>query len=135
MKLNELINAKRKEKERQQKIKTVKTAATTAAVGTVLGAIGALLFAPKSGKETRENIAEVSKKVNDELKTTVSRTKDVLSEKTKMGKENVVEAKDKIANYLADKRNKNVVESIDTKKIAEDVEEVSETSVQTETEA
>ena len=68
MSIYDLINKKKK----KQKAKMVKTAALTAALGVTAGATAGVLFAPKSGKETRENIANKS-----------SETKDKLVEKTK----------------------------------------------------
>lgn len=118
MKLNELINAKKKEKERKEKLKIAKAAATTAAVGTVLGALGGLLFAPKSGKKTREEIADASKKFNEEIKVKAVKTKEVLTEKTKNSKDNINEARDKIASYLAAKREKDI-ETIEMNEEAE----------------
>ena len=37
------------------------------AVGTVLGAVAGILFAPKSGKETRKVIAEKAKSIKSKL--------------------------------------------------------------------
>ena len=56
MSIYDLINKKKK----KQKAKMVKTAALTAALGVTAGATAGVLFAPKSGKETRENIAKIS---------------------------------------------------------------------------
>ena len=56
MSIYDLINKKKK----KQKAKMVKTAALTAALGVTAGATAGVLFAPKSGKETRENIANKS---------------------------------------------------------------------------
>ena len=40
------------------------------------GALGGLLLAPKSGKETREDIAKAAKEISDSMKTKTEDTKD-----------------------------------------------------------
>ena len=40
------------------------------AVGTVIGAIAGVLFAPKSGKETRQVLAAKAKKIKEKLSKT-----------------------------------------------------------------
>lgn len=54
---------KRKAKARAERNKKAKVAVTGAAVGTLAGVLGGLLFAPKSGKETRNDIKEGSKRL------------------------------------------------------------------------
>ena len=63
MKLSDLLEQKRKEKVKKEKVKNTKIAATSVVLGATVGAVGALLFAPKSGKDTRKVISEKSKKV------------------------------------------------------------------------
>lgn len=55
-------------------------------IGALAGAIGGILLAPKSGKETRRDIArlaaEISKKIKTETEETKSRIKDVFGKAT-----------------------------------------------------
>ena len=48
-----------------EKIKKAKTAAAGVAAGVAAGAVGGILLAPKSGKETREDIKNASKQAVD----------------------------------------------------------------------
>ena len=97
MSIYDLINKKKK----KQKAKMVKTAALTAALGVTAGATAGVLFAPKSGKETRENIANKSSETKDKL---VEKTKAAISKKVSEGKKDVSTAKEKISEYLASKK-------------------------------
>ena len=93
MSLAKLIDEKRKAKARAERNKKAKVAVTGAAVGTLAGVLGGLLFAPKSGKETRNDIKEGSKKA--------------------ARKENISDAKSKIKEYLNSKKCKNIEEAVE----------------------
>ncbi|HSH35928.1 YtxH domain-containing protein [Schnuerera sp.] len=67
MKLIDLLNEKKKKAERQEKVDTAKKIA----IGTAIGAITGILFAPKSGKETREDIAKKTKETTETVKKSV----------------------------------------------------------------
>lgn len=82
----------------------VKTAALTAALGVTAGATAGVLFAPKSGKETRENIANKSSETKDKLVEKTKATKAAISKKVSEGKKDVSTAKEKISEYLASKK-------------------------------
>ena len=92
MSIYDLINKKKK----KQKAKMVKTATLTAALG--------VLFAPKSGKETREDIANKSSETKDKLVEKTKATKAAISKKVSEGKKDVSTAKEKISEYLASKK-------------------------------
>ena len=49
-------------------------------IGTVVGLVAGLLFAPKSGKEIREDIAKKAKVPMDTVKNTVKETTQKISE-------------------------------------------------------
>lgn len=104
MGLSKLIQQKQQQKRKQEKIKIAKAATFTAAIGTTVGAIGGLLFAPKSGKETRCDLKDVTQKANDEIKNKAGQAKEVINSKLDDRKENFKEAKSKISSYLADKK-------------------------------
>lgn len=103
MSIYDLINKKKK----KQKAKMVKTAALTAALGVTAGATAGVLFAPKSGKETRENIANKSYETKDKLVEKTKATKAAISKKVSEGKKDVSTAKEKISEYLASKKGQN----------------------------
>ena len=109
MRLSQLLEEKRKAKKRQAMAKTAKTVGVTAVVGASIGAIGGILFAPKSGKETREDIKNTAIDANKKLKAKTEEAKIAFNEKMKTGKENISEANAKIKSYLKEKKNKEVV--------------------------
>lgn len=121
MNIYDLINKKK----RKQKAKAVKTAALSAAIGVTAGAAAGVLLAPKSGKETRENIVNKSVEAKDKLVEKTKATKASISTKVSEGKKDVSAAKEKIAEYLASKKGE-VLELGNT------VEELSDANVETE---
>lgn len=80
--IRNIIDEKRRDAARKRKMKTAKDVATGAAIGTALGAVTGLLFAPKSGKETRKDIADKSKEVADNVKHTIEDSVEVTKEWT-----------------------------------------------------
>ena len=121
MNIYDLINKKKK----KQKAKAVKTAALSAAIGVTAGAAAGGLLAPKSGKETREDIVNKSVEAKDKLVEKTKATKAAISTKVSEGKKDVSAAKEKIAEYLASKKGE-VLELGNT------VEELSDANVETE---
>ena len=104
MSLAKLIDEKRKAKARAERNKKAKVAVTGAAVGTLAGVLGGLLFAPKSGKETRNDIKEGSKKAAQKLNDKSVELKENL---------NTQVAKSKIKEYLNSKKCKNIEEAVE----------------------
>ena len=100
MNIYDLINKKK----RKQKAKAVKTAALSAAIGVTAGAAAGVLLAPKSGKETREDIVNKSVEAKDKLLEKTKATKAAISKKVSEGKKDVSTAKEKISEYLASKK-------------------------------
>ncbi len=72
MKLHRIIEEKRKQAEKNKRKEAAKNVAVGTAIGTALGAAAGLLFAPKTGKETRDDISKVSMDVAENIKTVVS---------------------------------------------------------------
>ena len=106
MSLSKKIQAKRQEKIRAEKLKKAKTAAAGVAAGVAAGAVGGILLAPKSGKETREDIKNASKQAVDAVSDKAAGAKakakagDVLSSQ----KEKFNDSKAKIKEYLDAKK-------------------------------
>lgn len=67
MKLMDLLNERKRKAERKEKV----DAAKKIALGTAIGAITGILFAPKSGKETRKDIAKKTKDTAETVKKSV----------------------------------------------------------------
>ena len=94
MRLYNLIE--KKKRERRKKI--IKTAALSAIAGGTIGVLSGILSAPKSGKETREDI---KKKFGDFKNETVEKKENL--------KRNISESKIKIKDYLNEKnKDKNI---------------------------
>ena len=93
MSLLKIIEQKKKEKELAQKKKNAKNLAISAAIGVATGAVSGILLAPKSGKETRDDIKRTSLDINHTVKEKVSTAKSNLKEKS-------TEAHSKIKDYL-----------------------------------
>lgn len=120
MGLLKIFEEKKKAKLRAEKAKKMKATALGAVSGTIAGILGGILFAPKSGKETRGQIVETSKKATEQVKETAINVKDQVKNTAIAGKENLVEAKSRIQQYLADKKNaKQEVATTEEAKIVE----------------
>lgn len=123
MKLSQLLEEKRKAKKRQAMAKTAKTVGVTAVVGASIGAIGGILFAPKSGKETRSDLKNSAIDANEKLKVKASEAKVALTDKFQSGKENISDASLKIKDYLKNKKSKSSEETLEAETALESVEE------------
>lgn len=71
MKIKDLLGNSKK----QEKKKIVKKLAIGAGIGTAVGLVAGLLFAPKSGKETREQIAKNTKDAVETVKGSIKEIK------------------------------------------------------------
>jgi len=71
----------KKEKARQKRKDTARKLAAGAGIGVALGALAGLLFAPKSGKETRKDITDKTKMVAGEIGKKMGEAKTGISEK------------------------------------------------------
>lgn len=65
---------------RNKKGKTARNLAIGAGVGTAVGLAAGMLLAPKSGKETREDIVKNAKSAVDNVKVTITDAKDKIAE-------------------------------------------------------
>ncbi|MGL4741397.1 MAG: YtxH domain-containing protein [Sarcina sp.] len=131
MRLSQLLEEKRKAKKRQAMAKTAKTVGVTAIIGASVGALGGVLFAPKSGKETREDIKNSALDANEKLKSKASEAKVALNDKLQASKENIADANSKIKEYLKNKKSKDViVEETAAQEVAVADEDTSKENVQ-----
>lgn len=129
MSLKAKLEQKKKERIRKEKINTAKKLA----VGTVAGVVGGLMLAPKSGKETRENIKAKAKETNENIKVKAKEVNENLKVKTVEVKENALEAKDKISKYISEKKacKKPCCEEVtESCECSEEVEEVAEEKIE-----
>lgn len=104
MSLSKLIEQKKREKIRQAQKKTAKTLAAGVTVGAIAGALSGVLLAPKSGKETIKDIKGAAKDVNDKVKVKATMA-------TNTCRNNILDAKSKIKDYLNSKNEATEVES------------------------
>jgi gas vesicle protein len=104
MMFSKLYEKKRKEKLRKLKIQTAKKVFVGTVAGSLSGLLGGLLFSPKSGKETREDIASTSKDITNNIKSKTVEIKETIDNKVSETKNNVADAKMKISEYLNEKK-------------------------------
>lgn len=83
MKMLKNIKNKRYRKRKKEKIKSLKQVATGVVAGSTIGVTAGVLFAPKSGKETRADIANEAKELSDKSKLFIDDTKNIAREKLK----------------------------------------------------
>lgn len=91
MKLLDLLNEKKERERRQKKVDTAKKIA----LGFVIGAITGIMLAPKSGKETRQDIVEKTKEVAENTKNSIKDSIGNIKEVEGMVKDRVKEFKDR----------------------------------------
>lgn len=138
MSLSKKIQAKRQAKIKAEKIKKAKTAAAGVAAGVAAGAVGGILLAPKSGKETREDIKNASKQAVDAVSDKAAGAKAKAGDVIGAQKEKFNDSKAKIKEYLDVK--KAVDEAceecgVDSEEVVEALEEAAETLEKEEPEA
>ncbi len=68
------------QKKKSSKKETAKNVAIGAGIGTAVGVAAGVLLAPKSGKETREDIANTTKKTLENVKEGLNVAKDKIEE-------------------------------------------------------
>ncbi|MGX9756885.1 YtxH domain-containing protein [Clostridioides difficile] len=125
MSLSKKIEDKRKAKQKAEKAKQAKIATAGVVLGAVTGAVGGVLLAPKSGKETREDIKDASQQIADKINMKTVDVKGKMSEKLEDRKGNFIESKQKIRNYIDNK--KHVEDFSEEDKVIDIVEPVSVT--------
>jgi len=89
------INDYLEKKKRKEREETVKTAVIAAGVGIAAGLTAGVLLAPKSGKETRADIAQKAEKAAEKAKNAAIAVKEDLLNKETQLKNNIKELKEK----------------------------------------
>ena len=124
------FKARKKEIQRKEKIRTAKKVIFGAAAGSLSGIIGGLLFSPKSGKETRKDIANSSKELKNNIKEKSIVLKGTIDNKVSDAKDGIIDAKAKISEYLNEKKVTTQDKASDviteTKDTIEDISEIIE---------
>lgn len=117
MGLFDMIEKRRRERERRRKAANAAKIIAGVGVGAALG----ILFAPKSGKKTREDIANAAKDGLDFVSENVNTAVKVIKDKSAELKEAVVEKYDQISN-------KNITEVVseNIEKLEEKIEDTKE---------
>lgn len=117
MGLFDMIEKRRRERERRRKVANAAKIIAGVGVGAALG----ILFAPKSGKKTREDIANAAKDGLDFVSENVNNAVKVIKDKSAELKEAVVEKYDQISN-------KNITEVVseNIEKLEEKIEDTKE---------
>lgn len=117
MRLFDMIEKRRRERERRRKAANAAKIIAGVGVGAALG----ILFAPKSGKKTREDIANAAKDGLDFVSENVNNAVKVIKDKSAELKEAVVEKYDQISN-------KNITEVVseNIEKLEEKIEDTKE---------
>lgn len=77
--LKDTIDRMRTEREREERRKRAGKFVLGAALGTAAGAAAGLLFAPRSGKETREQIASKTNEALDTVRDNLDETRQMLA--------------------------------------------------------
>ncbi len=76
MNLIKSIKDAKKKKEIAKKVKVAKKLATVATVGSAVGAVAGVLLAPKSGKETRQDIVNSAKSASQSVRNSAGNMKE-----------------------------------------------------------
>ncbi|MBC8062363.1 MAG: YtxH domain-containing protein [Clostridiaceae bacterium] len=104
MKIRDMFEKKMKERQKKQKAKMARRVTVGAVVGIVTGVVGGVLLAPKAGKETRDDIAKTARGLSQNAIAKSLEVKETLGNKVVKTKINTTIAREKISEYLSDKK-------------------------------
>lgn len=121
MSIYKLIEKKKREQKRKENLKKAKVAGITV-LGASAGALAGILLAPKSGKETRNDISTKSTEIKNTIVKKSTDMKENITEQVSKRKSDINEAKEKISDYLAKKKKSKCEEEV-TELIEESIEE------------
>lgn len=108
MMIKDLIESAGKEKRKQERVKVIRKVVVGMSVVAVAGVATGILLAPKSGKETREDLKIKAVKTIQNIKSTVR-------EKAEAVKDSVTHAEQEIGNVIKDVHEKTEVVKKDIK--------------------
>ena len=97
MSLKDVLYEARRERDRRHRSEAAKRIAVGTIIGSVIGVASGLLFAPKAGKETREDLANYAKDTTDEVRLRAGEAYDTLREKEARLRTDI---KDKYENFV-----------------------------------
>lgn len=93
MSIKEVLNRAKREKKKARALDTAKKVGTGLGIGAAIGSIFGVLFAPKSGKETRKDIADTAKNSVESIKEGASEVGEKISKVVEEGKEKIANIK------------------------------------------
>lgn len=129
-----ILEKKRKKAERKRKKAALKNGAKGLAIGSIAGAVGAALFTPKSGKETREAIVQGAdiKNRKEQMKEKGKKLKCCSGDFLEKRKEKIETSKETIKEYLKNKKRKDIDEDEIVELLEENGEDFLNEEVETE---
>jgi gas vesicle protein len=80
MSIMNLIEKGKKSLSRRQEKRSIKDTGIGAAIGLAVGAVAGVLLSPRSGRETRKNIAASTKELSGKAKNVLERAKEKVEE-------------------------------------------------------
>ncbi len=107
MSIMELIESGKKARRQKERKQFLQNVALGAAVGVTVGAVAGVLLAPKSGKETREDVVKAVKELPDKAKEGIETVKEKIEEV----KKNVSEKAEEVKNSDTEKGEKKIEEA------------------------
>lgn len=93
MSIKDYINKAKRDKQRAQNIDTAKKVGFGLGIGAALGGIFGVLFAPKAGKETREDISKAAKETAKKIKENADQVGEKIQKVVEEGKERIEKLK------------------------------------------
>ena len=89
MSIREVLNRAKKGKKKARAVETAKKVGTGLGVGAAIGSAIGVLFAPKSGKETRQDIADTAKSSVENIKVGANEASAKIAKVIEDGKERI----------------------------------------------
>lgn len=113
MSFREILEEARRERRRKE-TEGVRNLAIGTVLGSLIGGIAGVLFAPKSGKETRQDIADAAnqgyEKAGETIHKTVETAKDKYAEVSEVVKDKYEEVSESVKDKYAEYSDRNMIE-------------------------
>lgn len=134
MSLKDYFIEKQRMIERKKRLESAKKLGTGLTIGALIGSAAGVLFAPKSGEETRRDISDAALKANEQLKEKSKELSNEVVKKYNETKESLIDYKeskltnlkaveDDVEELVIDKKN-------DAKELAEEAKDIKDDLVQ-----